>query len=141
MAALLEVLVGLRAPGVPVRLVVGTPGDRTDEIIRGVGEIAARGADQVVIAHKEHYLRGREPAELATLLGEGAAAVGVHDVPVHPTELAGLQALVDRSGDGDVVGVMCHAERTEIDAWLRSAGATVDGPDEIRAKVLAARPA
>ena len=36
---------------------------------------------------------------------------------------------------------MCHAERTEIDAWLRSAGATVDGPDEIRAKVLAARPA
>ena len=33
---------------------------------------------------------------------------------------------------------MCHAERGEIDAWLRSAGATADGPDEIRAKVLAA---
>ena len=96
MAALLEVLVGLRAPGGQVRLVVGTPGDRTDEIIRGVGEIAARGADQVVIAHKEYYLRGREPEELATLLREGAAAVGVRDVPVHPTELAGLQALVDR---------------------------------------------
>ncbi len=140
-AALLEVLAGLRVPGSDVRLVVGTPGDRTDEIIRGVGEIAARGADQVVIAHKEHYLRGREPDDLADLLREGAASVGVLDVPVHPTELAGLQALVEKSGDGDVVGVMCHAERTEIDAWLRSAGATVDGPDQIRAKVLAARPA
>jgi cyanophycin synthetase len=140
-AALLEVLAGLRVPGCDVRLVVGTPGDRTDEIIRGVGEIAARGADQVVIAHKEHYLRGREPDDLAALLREGAASVGVVDVPVHPTELAGLQSLVEESREGDVVGVMCHAERTEIDAWLRSVGATVDGPDEIRAKVLAARPA
>jgi cyanophycin synthetase len=33
---------------------------------------------------------------------------------------------------------MCHAERGEIAAWLGSAGATADGPDEIRAKVLAA---
>jgi cyanophycin synthetase len=136
--ALLEVLDGLRAPSAAVRLVVGTPGDRTDEIIRGVGEIAARGADQVVIGHKEHYLRGRAPEELATLLQEGAAAVGVRDVPVHPTELAGLKALVDAARPGDAIGVMCHAERTEIDAWLGSAGATLDGPDEVRKKVLAA---
>ena len=96
-AALLEVLRGLGGPDASVRLVDrARPGDRTDEIIRGVGEIAARGADQVVIAHKEHYLRGRDADELAGLLREGAAAVGVHDVPVHPTELAGLQALVDQ---------------------------------------------
>jgi cyanophycin synthetase len=137
--ALLEVLDGLRAPGAAVRLVAGSPGDRTDDIIRGVGEIAARGADQLVIGHKEHYLRGREPDELAALLREGAAAVGVHDVPVHPTELAGLQALVEAAKPGDAVGVMCHAERGVIDSWLREAGATVDGPNEIRAKVLAAR--
>ena len=100
--------------------------------------MAARGADQVVIGHKEHYLRGRDADELAGLLREGAAAVGVHDVPVHATELAGLQALVDQAVPGDVIGVMCHAERGEIAAWLGSAGATADGPDEIRAKVLAA---
>ena len=140
-AALLEVLAGLRAPGGAVRLVAGSPGDRTDEIIRGVGELAARGTDRVVIAHKEHYLRGREADELAALLREGAASVGVTDVPVHPTELAGLQALLDESRPGDVVGVMCHAERTEVDGWLRSSGATLDGPDEVRAKVLAARSA
>ena len=137
-AALLEVLRGLGGPGASVRLVMGTPGDRTDDIIRAVGEMAARGADQVVIGHKEHYLRGRDADELAELLQEGAAAVGVHDVPVHATELAGLQALVDQAVPGDVIGVMCHAERGEIAAWLGSAGATADGPDEIRAKVLAA---
>ena len=137
--ALLEVLAGLRSPGAAVRLVVGTPGDRTDDIIRGVGELAARGADQIVIAHKEHYLRGRDADELAALLQEGAAAVGVLDVPVCPTELAGLQALVAQAEAGDTVGVMCHAERGEVDSWLRSAGATVDGPGQIRAKVLAAR--
>ena len=138
-AALLEVLHGLRPDGNAVRLVVGTPGDRTDEIIRGVGEIAARGADDVVIGHKEHYLRGRDPDELAGLLREGAAAVGVTDVPVHPTELAGLQALVARCAPGDVVGVMCHAERIEIGTWLTGEGAEVATPEVIREKVLAAR--
>ncbi|HVC74863.1 MAG TPA: Mur ligase family protein [Mycobacteriales bacterium] len=137
-AALLEVLRGLGGPHASVRLVMGTPGDRTDDIIRAVGEVAARGADQVVIGQKEHYLRGRDADELAELLQEGAAAVGVHDVPVHATELAGLQALVNQAVRGDVIGVMCHAERGEIAAWLGSAGATADGPDEIRAKVLAA---
>jgi cyanophycin synthetase len=138
--ALLDVLHGLRAPGCQVRLVLGTPGDRTDDIIRGVGEIAARGADQVVIGHKEHYLRGRDPDELAGLLREGAATVGVTDVPVHPTELAGLQALVGASVSGDAVGVMCHAERAEIAAWLTDHGATVDTPESIRTKVLRADP-
>jgi cyanophycin synthetase len=138
--ALLEVLDGLRGPGGAVRLVVGTPGDRTDEIIRGVGEIAARGADRIVVGHKEHYLRGRNPDELAGLLRDGAATVGVTDVPVHPTELAGLQALLAESAHGDAVGVMCHAERSEIAAWLTSAGATVDTPEDIRAKVLRAKP-
>jgi cyanophycin synthetase len=83
-------------------------------------------------------LRGRDADELAGLLQEGAAAVGVHDVPVHGTELAGLQALVGQAVPGDVIGVMCHAERSEIAAWLGTEGATADGPDEIRAKVLAA---
>jgi cyanophycin synthetase len=138
-AALLEVLHGLRPDGNAVRLVVGTPGDRTDEIIRGVGEIAARGADDIVIGHKEHYLRGRDPDELADLLREGATAVGVTDVPVHPTELAGLQALVARCEPGDVLGVMCHAERIEIGTWLTGEGAEVATPEVIREKVLAAR--
>jgi len=59
-------------------------------------------------------------------------------VPVLPTELAGLELLVQHAGPGDVIGVMCHAERTEIAEWLRSQGASGDTPESIRGKVLAA---
>jgi cyanophycin synthetase len=137
-SALVEVLSGLRVPGGRVLLELGAPGDRTDEIIRGVAELAARGSDRLVIAHKEHYLRGREVDELTALLREGAAAVGVEDVPSYPTELAGLEALLAEAGPGDAVGVMCHAERTEIADWLRGRGGSVSSPADIRAKVLAA---
>ena len=137
--ALLDVLTGLRAPGAAVRLVMGTPGDRSDDLIRGVGEIAARGADQVVIGHKEKYLRGRDADELAALLVAGAAAVGVSDVDVFGTELEGLQALVAVSSPGDVVGIMCHAERAEVFAWLAEVGAVVATPEDVRTHVLAAR--
>ncbi|MDQ1614193.1 MAG: cyanophycin synthetase [Actinomycetota bacterium] len=137
-AALVAVLSGLCPAGGRTRLVVGVPGDRTDDIVRGVAELGARGTDEMAFAHKEQYLRGRDPAELAALLAAGAAAVGVEDVPVHATELAGLRALLAQCVTGDVLGVMCHAERAAIDAWLRGQGATVDGPDEIRDKVLKA---
>jgi cyanophycin synthetase len=89
--------------------------------------------------HKEHYLRGRDTDELAALLREGAASVGVTDVPTHPTELAGLQAVLVEARPGDALGVMCHAERAGIADWLGSVGATVDTPETIRAKVLRAR--
>ena len=136
---MLEVLHGLRPPGAVVRLVMGGVGDRTDDLLRGMGELGARGADHVAIAHKAHYLRGRTTAELEGLMREGAATVGVHDVPAFPTELAGLQAVLGQALPADVIGVMCHAERADLDRWLRGRGATVDGPDDLRRKVLAAK--
>jgi cyanophycin synthetase len=136
--ALLEVLHGLRPPGAVVHLVMGGVGDRTDDVLRGIGELGARGADRVAIAHKDRYLRGRTTDDLARLMREGAAAVGVHDVPAYPNELTALQTVADQASVADVVGVMCHAEREEVDRWLRERGATIDGPDELRRKVLAA---
>jgi cyanophycin synthetase len=136
--ALLEVLHGLRPPGAVVHLVMGGVGDRTDDVLRGIGELGARGADRVAIAHKDRYLRGRTTVEMEELMREGAAAVGVHDVPAYPNELAALQAVTDQASVADVVGVMCHAEREEVGLWLGERGATIDGPDELRRKVLAA---
>jgi cyanophycin synthetase len=118
---------------------VGTAGDRSDELIRSLGELAARGADRVVIGEKHRYLRGRDPAELIRLLREGAATVGVGDVPAHPGELAGLEALADESGPGDVLALMAPAERDGILAWLDTQGATLLDPDQLRARVVAAR--
>jgi len=136
--ALLEVARGLRLPGRRVLVMVGTAGDRSDELIRSLGELAARGADRVVIGEKHRYLRGRDPAELVGLLREGAATVGVTDLPAHPGELAGLKALVAESGPGDVCALMAPAEREQILAWLTDQGASLLDPERLRARVVAA---
>ncbi|HYN28390.1 MAG TPA: tetratricopeptide repeat protein [Dermatophilaceae bacterium] len=137
--ALLDVARGLTAPGGRVRLGLGTGGDRTDEILEGLGELAGLRADHVVVTHKEHYLRGRTTAELERHLRTGLARAGVHEVASYGTELDGLQALVAGAGDGDVVALMTHAERESAVRWLQSVGATADGPSVVRRKVLAAR--
>jgi cyanophycin synthetase len=137
--ALLEVARGLRPPGRRVLAMVGTAGDRSDALIRSLGELAARGADRVVIGEKHRYLRGRAPEELVGLLREGAATVGVPDLPAHPTELAGLQALVAESGPGDVLALMAPAERDDLLAWLDGQGAALLDPEQLRDRVVAAR--
>jgi cyanophycin synthetase len=137
--ALLEVARGLTAPGGAVRLGLGCAGDRSDEAIVSMGEIAGRRADDVVLKVSTHYLRGRTAEELTDLLRAGLAHEGVLDVPLHATELEALQRLVSGSRPGDVVALMCHAERIEVDAWIRSSGGKVDDARAIRRKVVAAR--
>lgn len=137
--ALLDVARGLVEPGGRVHLALGTAGDRTDEILRSLGEVAGLRADHVVIAHKERYLRGRAGADLESHLRAGLAHTGIADVSSYPTELAGLEALVDAATAGDVVAVMCHAERAELTAWLHEHGAVADDHEAIRRKVVRAR--
>ncbi|PRY48618.1 cyanophycin synthetase [Knoellia remsis] len=137
--ALLDVATGLRAPGARVLLGLGAGGDRTDEILENLGEIAGLRADQVVIVHKEHYLRGRSREDLEGRFRDGLQRAGVADVPAFPTEVDGLRALVDSAHDGDVVALMCHSERAEVYAWLESSGGTPDDAATIRRKVVAAR--
>ena len=137
--ALLDVARGLTAPGGAVRLSLGCAGDRADEAIVAMGEIAGRGAEEVVLKVARHYLRGRQADELLDLFREGLAKVGVLDVPGYGTELESLEALVPHAHDGDVVALMCHAERTEVDSWIRQHGGKVDDARAIRRKVVAAR--
>lgn len=137
--ALLDVARGLVAPGGRVHLGLGTAGDRTDDLLVALGEIAGLRADRVVTAHKEHYLRGRSAEELEQHLRVGLTRAGVPDVEALPTELAALGVLVDGAVDGDVVAMMCHAERAEIAAWLEEHGATPDDAASIRRKVVRAR--
>jgi cyanophycin synthetase len=133
--ALIEVLTGVCVPGGRTFLGLGAVGDRQDELLAKLGEIAARDVDVVVIGHKQRYLRGRTTGDLDRLMREGAARVGVTDVPSYPTELAALQALVDQARPGDVVGLMCHAEREDVLDWLGAEGAVADSPDVLRDKV------
>ena len=122
---LLEVARGLATSRGKVRLAVGTAGDRTDEILHNLGLLAGRGADDVVICEKPHYLRGRDLESMNRILRAGAADGGYRGiVEAHPSELSALQALLRRARAGDAVAVMTHVERAEIADWLASAGFT-----------------
>ena len=138
--SLLEITRGLRPPGARVLLGLGTAGDRTDEMLRSLGEIAGRNADEVVVVHKGEYLRGRTPQEMAGLFREGAALVGVTGLPAYDSELDALVALVADAGPGDVVAIMCHQDRELLDDWIRTQDGTVDSPQTLRAKVRASQP-
>jgi cyanophycin synthetase len=138
LAALLEIMNGVRPPGCRLLLGLGAVGDRTDDLIEMLGEIGARDSDVLAIGHKLRYLRGRTIEELEALMRAGAERVGVTEVPAYETEVACLAALVDQAEAGDVVGLMCHAEREEVYAWLAEHGGTPDGPETLRAKARAA---
>ncbi len=135
--ALLEIMAGIRAPGARLLLGLGAVGDRTDDLIGRLGEIGAMGADVVAIGHKEKYLRGRTLEELEGLLRDGAERVGVTDVAAYPTEVECLAALVDQAHPGDVVGLMCHAERQGAYDWIAEHGGSADTPQRLGEKVRA----
>jgi cyanophycin synthetase len=136
LSGLLEVGRALAGPHGKVRLAYGTAGDRTDDVLRALGRIAAEGADDLVICEKRHYLRGRELEEMNELLRSGAREVGYEgEIEALPNELAALQALLGRSRRGDVSMVMTHVERSEIFAWLADEGFAPVSPDRLRALV------
>ena len=121
--ALIEIMNGVRRPGSRLLLGLGVVGDRQDDLIEKLAEIGARDTDVVAIGHKERYLRGRTVEELDALLRAGAERVGVTGIPAYDTEVACLSALVGQALPGDVVGLMCHAQREEVYAWIAEAGA------------------
>jgi cyanophycin synthetase len=136
--ALLEVMTGVRRPRARLLLALGAVGDRQDDVVEALGEMGARDADVVVVAHKEKYLRGRTTEELDALFGVGARRVGVDRLPSYPTEVAALAALVEQAGAADVVGLMCHQDRQGVYEWLAAQGFVADSPETLRDKVTAA---
>ena len=121
LAGLMEVARAV-ARGHDVHLALGTAGDRTDEILHRLGVLSGA-ADDLVIAEKEHYLRGRDLAEMNDLLRDGAREGGYSGrIDALPTELTALQALLRRAKPGDVCAVMTHVERREIGEWLAASG-------------------
>jgi UDP-N-acetylmuramyl tripeptide synthase len=139
MAGLVETAHGLCMPGGDVWLSFATAGDRTDEIMHGLGYIAARGADHVAVAELERYLRGRDRAEVVERLRAGAEDGGAADVPVHPDELTALRSMLSSSRRGDVVAVTALGQRPEIFEYLKRRGASRVGATRVRQLVHRAR--
>ncbi len=133
--AMLEIMNGVRRPGARVLLGLGAVGDRQDELLERLGEMAGMNADVVTIGHKRAYLRGREQGEMDDLFRAGLERVGMTEVASYDTEVESLAAMVAGAEPGDVVGLMCHAERQEAYDWIARHGGTADAPRTLAAKV------
>ncbi len=136
---LLEICRGLVAPASEVRISFCTAGDRSDDLLHGLGYAAARGADHVAIAELVGYLRGRDRQDLVDRLRAGAIDGGAKEVPVFEDELEALERMMMASREGDVLGINALGQRSEVFQWLRERGASRTGPDRVRELVRRAR--
>jgi len=119
--------------------IIATAGDRRDEDMRELGEIAAQHFD-VLIVREDVSLRGRERGETAALVIEGvrsAMASGARCRQVEEVleEISAVRHAMSRANKGDLV-VVCvdrHGEvMSELENWSSQAqagsGASVGAP-------------
>ena len=136
---------GAAGRAAPVTAIIGTAGDRPDDTLRGIGQIAARKADRIAIKETLGYLRGREREDVVRVLRAGVASGGGDPaaITIYPSETRALESeLVGAGGasgsDGRangprVVVLFCHEERDEVFALLARLGARpVDVATELR---------
>ena len=98
--AMVEIMNGVRRPGARVLLGLGAVGDRQDELLERLGEMAGMHADVVTIGHKRAYLRGRDQTEMDDLFRAGLERVGMTDVTSYDTEVESLAAMVAQARAG-----------------------------------------
>lgn len=135
LAALLGVVAGLRTPGGRIVTVLGGAGDRLDQQLKDMGHLAVHGSDEVLIAHKASYLRGRAPEDLADLFRAGIGSW----VPAYDDEVAGLVAALVGRAPGDVVALMVLVDRVRCEEVLVAAGGRLMTAEQVRDRVLAVR--
>lgn len=114
--ALREVLQGLR-PAHPRQIgMVSIPGDRRDEDMLAMGEIAARTFDDIVL-REDPGRRGRRRGEIIELLAQGVLAAGFDPRRLHRArnEAAAADQCLRMAKAGDLVVLM----PTEVDAVWR----------------------
>lgn len=128
-----EALIGRRGRRrATLSLIVGSAGDRPDDALRELGELAARRADELALKEDLPFLRGRSRESVIGELRAGFRAGGAKakKVPVYIDEATALRGELenngrlgaDESGPPRVVILMCHAHREEVADYLASAG-------------------
>lgn len=118
--------------------IIATAGDRRDEDMRELGEIAARHFD-VCIVREDAALRGRERGETAALVLEGVRSAMADGARCKQAELVleeieALRHAMSRANRGDLV-VVCvdkHGEvMTELENWSSQAQAGAGMTDDL----------
>jgi cyanophycin synthetase len=98
--------------------VVATAGDRRDEDMRELGQVAAKYFDEVIV-REDRNPRGRAPGETAALISEGIeqaqasgrARAGFSEIVL--SEMDAARKALDRARPGDLV-VLCVDYATEV---------------------------
>lgn len=123
---LLEFARHFRAGDGMLTALVGTAGDREDEVFQAIGRIATEQADHVVLKDSMKYLRGREPGDMLALMRQGVEEADADAVveEAGSEREASLRAF-ERVAPGDVVAVMCIEDYDFLLKWLDERGKIV----------------
>ncbi|MEZ0241631.1 MAG: Mur ligase family protein [Chloroflexota bacterium] len=111
-------------PTAQLTAVVGTAGDRPDDTLRGMGRIAARRVDRLVIKESLQYLRGRTRQGVIGEIRAGARAGGWRrEIPVYESEPAALAGELDLARESPgVLVLLCHGDRAAVFDLLEERG-------------------
>ncbi len=105
--------------------VIGTAGDRTDDVFVALGRIAGTGSDVVIAKDTIKYLRGRMSGEALKLIESGLKDTPVKDHLTSASELEGFERALEMANAGDVVAIMCIEDYDTIIPRLEAAGTSV----------------
>ncbi|HEX4387903.1 MAG TPA: Mur ligase family protein [Steroidobacteraceae bacterium] len=109
---LLSVATHLRRGAGRLALLLGHAGNRRDQEIEGLAQVAAGfHPSLVVVKENEAHLRGREPGELPRLIHAALLRAGVpqSSLAVCMSELAAVRYALDWARPGDVLALPVHA--------------------------------
>jgi cyanophycin synthetase len=126
-----------RKPGTRVLAMIGIPGDRRDEDLRGIGALSAHLFDEIMFREAPDG-RGRAAGTMNALMAEGARAAGKAEDALHllVNEEVATDCCLARARPGDVVVLT----PTDIDGiWARvQAFANAPAPERLGETALEA---
>ncbi len=103
-----------RLPNKYRTVVMTVPGDRRDDDIREMGQIAGEAFERIVI-RSGHYLRGRNAGDVAALLQEGIAKAGKDpQVRVIPDSRDAIQHAIKYARKGELVVTLADVVPDDI---------------------------
>lgn len=129
--ALAPVIASLRAevPGSRLMVVAGQAGDRSDhDMFELAREIYALHPERVVVRPMVGYERGRVPGEVEAVLEKAFQALGLaaDAFTIVADELEALELGRAWARPDDIVLVIVHIQRDEVQAWLAGRRASGD---------------
>lgn len=99
--------------------VIGTAGDREDDVFEGLARVAAGESDRVILKDSHRYLRGREMGDMLALMRKGVESTG-RDIPVMQADSEREASLLafENARAGDVICLMCIEDYDYLIPWL-----------------------